>query len=1068
MQINPCITNLVASVTHRVCRKVLLIVSLLLISFPSHILKAEGNDDPARERLIRGTIKDIHGDILVGATISIKGTPVGTTSDENGNFSLTISDDVSFFVISYIGYVEQEIEIGDQTSFDIILEEQSTQLSEVVIVGYGKQSRYKVSSALQQISTEELEVDKRPISTIESALVGSIPGLVLTQSSGQLGDAANIQIRSVASLNNNNALILVDGIEASIENINPNDIETVTVLKDASSTSIYGTKGANGVVLLTTKGGRATNKMDLTFSTNLSIQSAGNTADMLNSEQFMNAFNSARTNENPNLNPTYSEEDIARAASGFYPETNWVQELYNETAIQSSQNLSLQGGANKLKYFLGLGYLSQDGISQGPDNLERITFRIKVDSDINDWLTVGANAFNANRTLNNLPVSSNNGLRGQPFFPVRLDTGPYAGSYVFKGSTSNENNPIAKVNSGSYDRTDTDELNLQLYAKVSPLKGLSIEGRVSYIKRNSAQTIWDNPYEYIILDPDDLSPEGQPVPFLSEDRSITEARALSQRVNSWLLATYDRSFDKHNVNLLVGYQAESGDGSEITAARNGFILDNLQSLSLGTSIPNDLTFGNASTFTLERSVISYFSRVSYDYEGKYLAELSFRADASSNFINEKWAYSPALSVGWNMKQESFLSDVESVTSLKLRTSWGKNVEDNILGLVNREVVIFNPSGIGFGNQVQPTILLANSINPDLSWETSEKFNVGIDLVLWDGLLNFSGDYFIDNRKDMIAPVQTSIEGGLTSVDINGTVRGGILDNVYDAKSSGWEFSIGHASEIGPVQLVAGLNLSSYTSELINGPTQITNRERLQESGLTPIFGSFYGYQTDGYFDSQEEIGDWRNDNGDVIDQSQVVTAGRDGKYIGGYRFVDQNNDGLVDATDRVIILDDPVDNFRIGGNVRLSYQGFSLGLRFYGVLQAHEWLNSSSNVNAFASSGVTPFSYQIDTWREDNQDAIFARSYVNSRPYVAEVSDLIVNRDYIRFKNVNLSYTLSDELIDRMKVLKGLNVFLSFENLGVIWTNYPLHEYGFDPELGSQGFNYPQSLKSSIGANIIF
>lgn len=1068
MHTSSCIQNLAALIMHQKCIKVVLIFLPIFCFVSNYPLNAKHHFNKRSERIISGAIKDQTGEPLIGATIKVKGLTVGTTSDINGEFTLSIPDEGKILVISYVGYLDKEIEIGIQTFFDITLEVQNSELSEIVVVGYGKQGSYKVSSALQQVDNEELEINTRPVSNIESALVGSVPGLIINQTSGQLGNLANIQIRSIASLNNNNALILVDGIETSIESINPNDIETVTVLKDASSTSIYGTKGANGVVLLTTKEGSSENKMELQFNSNFSIQSPRNTADMLNSLDFMNAFNAARINENPNLSPTYSEADIERAANGFYPETNWVEELYSETAIQSSQNLSLLGGTKKLKYFLGLGYLSQDGISQGPDNLERITFRIKLDSDINDWLRVGANVFNANRTLNNLPLSTNNGLRGQPFFPVALDTGLYAGTYVFKGSTSNQNNPIAKVNSGSFDRTNTDELNLQLYAKVFPLKGLSFEGRVSYIKRNITQNIWDNPYEYIILDPEDLSLEGQPVPFSTEDRSLTESRALSKRINSWLLANYNYSLNNHNFDLLAGYQAESGDGSEITASRNGFILDNLQSLNLGTSIPNDLIFGNSSSFTLERSVISYFSRLSYDYDGKYLAELSLRADASSNFINEKWAYSPAISLGWNMKREPFLSEINAITTLKLRTSWGKNVEDNILGLVNREVVVFNPSGIGFGNEVQPTILLANSINPDLSWETSEKFNVGVDFMLWDGLLNFSGDYFIDNRRDMIAPVQTSIEGGLTTVDIDGIVRGGILDNIYDAKSYGWEFSIGHSNKLGPIQLSVNFNLSNYKSELINGPTQITNGERLQESRITPIFGSLYGYKTDGYFNSQEDIENWINANGDLIDQSQVVTTGQDGKYIGGYRFIDQNNDGIVDASDRVIILDDPTDNFRMGGNLKLSYKSFSLGLRFYGVLQAYEWLNSSSNVNAFASSGVTPFSYQIDTWTEENQDAIFARSYVNSRPYIAEVSNLIVNRDYISLKNINLSYTLSNDIVERMRVIKGLNVFLSFENLGVLWTNYPLHEYGFNPELGSQGFNYPQSLKSSIGANIIF
>lgn len=1024
-------------------------------------------------RNISGIILDEKNEPVFGATIKVQGTTIGTISDYEGKFSLDIPDDSKTLIVTYVGYIRKAIPIGNQNFFEVILEEDVELLSEVVVVGYGTQKTATISSSVQQIESEELEIDKRPISNLESGLVGSVPGLILSQNSGQLGTDIDIQVRSIGSLNNNAALILVDGIETSIQNINPNDIASISVLKDASATSIYGTKGANGVVLITTKEGEKEKPVMVTMNTNFSWQSPGNTADMLNSEQFMTAFNNARANESPNLEALYSEEDIARAASGFYPETNWVEELYNDDAIQSSQNLSIQGGSKTTSYFIGLGYLKQDGISQGPDNLERISLRLKIDTEVNEWLTIGGNIFNANRTLNNLPTSSNNGLRGQPFYPVQLDTGRFTGTYVFKGSTSNDENPIAAVNSGSFDKQIIDELNLQLYTKIFPFDGFSVEGRVSYIKRNNKRTIWNNPYEYIFLDERDLSIASQPVPFSTEDRTLEERASSSTRVNTWLLLNYIKTFnEEHNFDFLLGYQRESGEGAGITASRNGFILDNLQSLSLGTSIPADFPFGNESSFNLDRSVLSYFGRIGYDYRGKYLAEFSARADASSNFVNDQWAFSPALSLGWNISDEDFLYEADIIDVLKLRASWGFNVDDNIhianSNLVaNREVVVFNPSGIGFGTEVQPTILLANAINPTLTWEKSEKINIGMDLVMWKGKLTFNADYFIDNRTDMIAAVQTSIEGGLTNVDEDGQITGGVLNNVYDAQSSGWELSAGHKNKIGQVSLNAGVNFSYYKSELTDGPTQIIDNERILTTGQ-PILGSLFGYETAGFFNNQAEIDNWVNSNGDPIDQSAVVTKGLEGKYLGGFRFIDQNNDGLVNADDRIVILNDPIDNFRVGAFLKLSYRSFSISARIYGVLKGYEWLNNSSNVNAFASSGVSPFRYQIDTWSRDNTDALFAESYVNSRPYNAEISDLIIDRDYIKLKNINLSYTFSDKLLQKLKVINGLDVYLSIEDLGVLWTNYELFDYGFDPEFGADGFNYPQSLKTAIGANIRF
>ncbi|GEM_PF-3217263 len=1042
------------------------------------------------DKNISGVVKEAEtGEPLVGATIQVKGTDIGNITGLDGSFELVVPDEAEFLVVSYLGFETKEVRIGNQSSFDIAIRQDADLLNEVVVVGYSTQQTYKVSSAVQQVSTEDLEIDRRPVSNLESGLVGSVPGLILAQDNGELGTDIDIQVRSIASLNNNSALILVDGIEASIQNINPNDIASVSVLKDASATSIYGTKGANGVVLITTKEGRKGEDLSVTFNTNFSRQAPGNTAEMLSSQQFMEAFNAARFNENPNLGVLYTEEDIARAASGYYPETNWVDELYNETAVQSSQNLSIRGGSENTSYLMSVGYLSQDGISQGPDNLERITLRLKLDSDINDWMTIGANVFNANRTLNNVPVSTNNGLRGQPFYPVRLDTGRYAGTYVFKGSTSNEENPIAKVNSGSYDERVSDELNVQLYTKFYPFDGFSLEGRVSYIKNTDARTIWDNPYEYIFLDEQDLSVVGSPVPFTPDDRSLEERNSNSRRVNSWLLANYVRTFGEgHNLDVLGGFQAESGDGSTVIASRRGFILDNLQSLGLGTSADPDRPFGNDAQFLLDRSVLSYFTRIAYDYEGKYLAEFSLRTDASSNFVNNRWAVSPAMSVGWNMHDEVFLENASSVNVLKLRASWGFNTDDNISifnsNLVaNREVVDFNPGGIGFGTEVMPTILLANAINPNLTWETSEKINLGVDLAFWEGKLTFNGDYFIDNRRDMIAAVQTSIEGGLTTVDEDGQIEGGILDNVYDARSSGWELAFGHNNRVGPVDVSAGVNFSYYNSELLEGPDQIfvdqEGNDKILGSG-TPILGSLYGYETAGFFNSEGDIDDWVNTLGDPVDQSGVVIRGQDGKYVGGYRFVDQLTvdtngdgvpdapDGVIDLDDRVVLLEDPVDNFRVGANLSFAYKGFSISTRIYGVLEGYEWLNNSANINAFASSGVSPFTYQLDTWTPENQDALFSQSFVNNRPYIAEVSDLIIDRDYIKVKNLNLAYQFGSQILEKMKVIKALNVYLSFENLGVLWTNYKLHDYGFDPEFGSNGFNYPQSLKTSIGTNITF
>ena len=1038
------------------------------------------------DRTISGTITDAEGEIIIGATIQIKDSEIGTATDIDGAFTLAIPDDAEILIVRYIGYEEIEVEIGATSVFNIVLQESVEELSEVVVIGYGKQENSRVSAAVQQVKSEDLELDKRPVSTIESGLVGSVPGLILNQNSGQLGAGVGIQVRSIGSLNNNNALILVDGIETSIQNINPNDIQAVTILKDASATAIYGARGANGVVLITTKETKKGESISANFNANVSWQSPNNTADLLTSQQYMEAFNAAVLNETFRLNPNtteftfpYSTEDIDRARSGFYPETNWVEELYNETAFQHNYNLGLQGGSENVGYLLNFGYLNQDGTSQGPDNLERLSLRLKLDADVTDWLTVGVNAYNANRTLENLPLSTNSGLRGQPFYPVQLTSGEFAGAYVFKGSTSNEENPIAKVNSGSFDRTISDELNLQLYGILKPFEGFSIEGRVSYIKQQDARTIWDNPYEFIILREDDLTPVGGLVPFTNNDRSLRERRSTSRSINTWVLAKYEKSFNKlHNFNVLLGSQAQSGEGESITASRQGFILPDLQNLNLGVEPDPSLPFGNTGNFTANASTFSYFGRIGYDFNRRFLAEFSFRADASSNFIQEQWGYFPAVAAGWNLHEERFLTGFRNLDILKIRASWGINGDDNILNSSNREVVNFNPAGIGFGGSTQATILLDNAINPNLTWETSEKINVGLDLTLWKGKLSITADYFIDYRKDLIALVQTSVASGTTFIDENGNITGGILDNVYDARSWGTELVVSHRSKIGKVGIDASVNFSYYNSEVTEGPS-LLNSDRILQVGL-PISGSFYGYETNGYFNTRDDLNNWVNTAGTIIDQSIVVSQGSDGKYVGGYRFVDQltvdsNGDGIPDAPDgiindedRVVLLNNPIDNYLIGANLGFTYKNFSISGRIYGVLSGVEWIKEGSNINAFTSSGVAPFLYQIDTWTVDNTDALFSQSFANARPYVQDVSGLIIEKDFIKIKNVNLSYSFSQEILQKQGFIKDLMVYVSFENLGVLWTNYALHEYGFDPEFGSNGFAYPEAIKTSIGANIRF
>lgn len=1014
------------------------------------------------------------GEPLPGVSILIKGTSTGTTTNTDGDYSLNaLEGDILQF--SFIGYKTQEVTVGTKTTLNISLEIDLEQLEEVIVVGYGTQENRKVSVAVGQVDSKDLEVTKRPVTNVQSALVGSMPGLIVEQSSGQLGSSINIKVRQASSLQERNALVLIDGFEGDINDINPNNISSVSILKDAAATAIYGARSANGVVLVTTKNPKRSEKLSLTYSLNFSRQTPAQTAQLSNSVEFIEFSNEATLNEalrnNPGLNPNdvdlpFSQEELQMARDGFYADTDWVEELYSENSGQMSHNLSINGGTENVGYFLNFGYLNQNGLVVGSDNFKRYNLRVNVDADVAKWLTIGTNTFLTVRNTENVPVLQTSAVGGRPFFPVQLEDG----TFVDKGTSGGEPNPIARATSGSYDKDNRDAINAQLYAQLKPVENLVIEGRVSYVGSSVFREIWNTPYPYALLDMD-LNQVGDVIPPLAADRNLTFNSTKQYILNSWFTARYKFDLDeKHFFNALAGVQTQDGESIGVEASRFNYILPTLQDLKLGQNING---FGNTSERGGNRSTLSYFGRFGYDYKGKYLAEFNLRVDGSSNFTqNNRWGFFPAFSLGWNIIEEPWMSNLDFIEVLKIRGSWGRNGDDGSIIAVER--VNFNPSGSSLGGGVVPTINLGNAINPELKWETSTKTNIGLEMDLWKGKLQFTGDYFIDKRSDIITTLLTSVEGGLE----------GVRDNVYDAESWGWEFQLAHENTVGKVNYFANFNLSYYNSEITNTGGQSplnVSQTNYQDVGL-PIFGNWFGYETNGFFNNEEEFTDHVSAEGIPIDQSAVVSQGDNlGRYVGGYRYIDQitvdtdgdgipdARDGVINADDRIVLKENTLDNYRFGFGLGVSYAGFRLSARLYGVLRGYQWWGNNNRLRAF-SGETNSFVYQTDTWRPDNQDAIFPSATAsNILPFETAVSDLIQQNDYIKLKNINLGYTFNKSMLEKLKVIEALDVYISVENLGVIWTNNPSFETGWDPELGGNGnFSYPLPLTTSFGANITF
>ncbi len=1023
------------------------------------------------QQLIDGTILDNNDLPLPGVNIVEKGTSNGTQTDFDGNFSITISNPEATLVVSYIGYKTKEISVNDQTTLNIVLEEDVASLEEVVVVGFGTQSTQKVSASIAQVSAEELGTDKRPVTNVASALIGSMAGLNGFNSSGQPGSTPTFSIRGTSSTNSGDVLVIIDNFEGTLADVNPQEIESATILKDASAVAIYGARGANGVLLITTKKTKKGEKISASYNYSTSLQSIGTLPDVTNAQEYIGLVNTAAPD-------TFNSTVIELAESGFYPDTNWANALYSGTAMQQSHNLTLKGGTENTGFLMNVGYLNQDGFAIGTDYFERLNLRLKIDVDVTDWLSVGTNTLITNRLTNTVPVTTGTNLLGSPFMPVTTEDGYWVEKSG--GLYGGEANPVALAGSGSYTKTDRDNINLQLYAKIKPFKGFSLEQSVSILKNNTTYRDWDNTYSYVTLDYEDTDSYTNPD---SENRIYTEAstdaRTLtlysttSHTITALTKLNYDFSINnEHNFSTLLGFQAIEYSGEGFAASRQGFALDDPVDLVLGEENNSTLSvfstgeqaLGNTS-YLEDTATLSYFGRLNYDYKGRYIIEGSFRYDGSSYFAtNNKWGFFPSASVAWNAKAENFMNDINWIDKLKLRASYGLSGDDSGVGALTVQLVDYDASGgYPIGNTSTSGYVLSDYANADLKWETAKIFNTGIDFSLWQGKLQINADYFINNREDILDEAQVAEEFGFGG--------GEVASNLYSVKSWGWELEFTHRNKIGKnFSYWVNGNLSDYDNEItdLNGYDSV-------DFAVGQSVNDRFGYKTDKFFNSQDDIDTYTTTDGVLIDQSEVG-----GSYIGGFKYIDQptvdsdgdgildTGDGVIDSDDRVILESNSAANYRFGFNLGFDYKNISVSARFYGAFYRNQFLNNQASSHE-PFLGANSFLYMLDYWSEDNQNAMLPVPVnYGTQSYTSNVSDFILDNEFIKMQNLTIGYNLTDAVSAQFKGVKSINLNLSFENLGVIWTNSPLYEYGWDPESTTGSYNYPLPFTTSVGLNITF
>ncbi|MCG9793119.1 SusC/RagA family TonB-linked outer membrane protein [Flavobacterium algicola] len=996
---------------------------------------------------VSGVIKDSKGLTLPGANIIEKGTTNGVQTDIDGKFTINVSKPNAVLIVSYIGFKSKEVPVGNQSTVNITLtENQSQDLDEVIIVGYGKTSTKKLTSSVSQITNKELGLSDRPVTNLQSALVGALPGLNGFNSSGSPGSSPTLSIRGNSTLSSGGVLVIVDGFEGSVSDLDPSTVQSVSVLKDASAVAIYGARGANGVLLITTKDTKRNSKLAVNFNSSFSLQTPSTLPTTLNSSQLMNFTNVASPG-------TYTQENLDLAASGFYPDTNWADELYKNSATQYSNSLSITGGSENSSYLLSASSLSQEGLVIGADQFKRLNLRFKLDTDINSWLTVGTNTLISNKLTNSTPAIGGSDLQGLPFYPVKTADGLWA----YKGS-SGQANAVAYGDSGSFAENDNDYLNLQLYAKAKLAKGLTFEERISYTKQKYNTRDWTNVYDYVTLDfadPDSYTnPDSANRSYTvgSEDsRQLTLTSYSKYTLKTFSSLNYELKKGNHSFDAMVAFQSEEGEAESFYASRTGFTFDNIIDLDLGqTNSTDNGGLGNGSFRGDNDRYLSYFGRINYDYKGKYLASFTFRNDGSSNFLEDRQYHTfPALSLGWNIGEENFLKESKVVDLLKLRASYGQSGDATGVGRAVTQLITYDVTGYPIGGTIAPRLYLGTPASRDLQWETSTVLNMGVDVNLWRGKFKMNADYFINQRDDILANVVTPTEYGF----------GNVPGNAYAVKSWGWELNLGHENNIGNVKYWLAGNLTSYNNEI----TDLAGNESISQA-VGQSLNNRVGYVTDGFFSSQEDIDNYVTaDNSTTISQSAVG-----GSYIGGFKYVDQNGDGVVNSDDRVILDSNSDTNLRLGFNLGLEYKNLSLTARFYGALDRNIFLNGTEAYQPFLN-GSNAYSYHLDYYSDTNQNALFPTPTTSAlQTYSASVSHLIQNAEFVKLQNVTLSYAFDRKTLDKIKFINGLSLSLSAENLGVIWTNSPLYKYGWDPEMATGSVSYPLPLTTSLSINVKF
>ena len=995
---------------------------------------------------ITGKVIDDQGEGVIGANVMEKGTTNGTITNMDGEFSLEVPNKATL-QISYIGFNTQEIPVNGQKSFTIRMTEDTQSLDEVVVVGYGTQKKLNVTGAVATLKNEELV--KSPVASTTNALVGRLPGLIAKQKSGQPGfDAADINIRSFGS-----ALVIVDGVEQSFNNIDANEIESVSILKDASA-AIYGARAGNGVILVTTKRGQS-GKPNISFNGTLTSQSYTNFPEPVNAGQYATLFRAAQINSGIPENQTkFSEEDIAKYFAGNdpqYPSTNWYDEIMKKSALQQQYNLTIRGGTDVVKYYTFLGYLSQDGMFKGGNTgYRRFNVRSNLDVNLTSDLTfsLDLSAIKDDVRQSNRPASEewfwmdffDSTPTSHASFPDPTKV-PHIGPGPFNAIINTHEDL------GGYDKTYKNTLNgaFTVNYKVHPVPGLSAKlklnyQQVSYDRKNwtKQNDIWD--YDYAT---DTYTLYGKSMPT-----SLKQEFHKNQVITGQFSLNYDRVINKdHAINGLALVEIIDYNNGNFSAYRENYVTSAIDQLFAGGTI-NQQANGSASV----SGRASFVARANYAYQGKYLLEATARYDGSPNFPKDKrWGFFPSLSAGWRMSEEAFIkNNLTWIDNLKLRAGVSQTGFDSVGAFQYLTGYKFEGYNVLGGKEV-PGLTTTGIANTNISWETMTLYNVGLDLSVLNNKLYSEIDVFYRKRDDML---------GTRVVSLPNTFGATLpSENINSQSTRGFEVLIGHRGNFGEFSYDISGNVSWSRSKWIHyDEPDYTDPDDIRLKKKSGQWIDVYNaYKSDGLFTSQEEIDNLGYD---------MDGMGNTSLRPGDIKILDLNNDGEVDWRDASTIGSGGTPHIIYGINLNMKYKGFDLSVFAQGAADYYVQLQSG-NINI---DGVrTPFKViWNERWTPENNDrnAIIPRHKIGQTTNNWNSDYWYKNASYLRLKNLTLGYTFDKGLIRNLR-MENLRLFVVGTNLFAI---NPLRKYGLDPETpdATRGWSYPVTKSVSLGLNVTF